>query len=229
MKAIVTLFSLLLFWFSGNAQIDENQLGAWYMLFWNAEFNESPWGVQGDLQYRNWDIAGDLEQLLIRGGVTFKPKNENVKFTLGYANITSGAFGDSNAKSGENRIYQEALIPQRIGQRFFLTHRFRYEQRYVEEQDFRTRYRYNLFVNVPLTSKDLSKNTLYLALYNELFINGQRRIGDERSVEIFDRDRFYAALGYAVKDNLKIQFGFMRQTTDNLSKRQLQFSLHADI
>ena len=28
-------------------------------------------------------IAGDLEQLLLRGGVTFKPEKANIKFTLG--------------------------------------------------------------------------------------------------------------------------------------------------
>ena len=38
------------------------------------------------------------------------------------------------------------------------------------------------------------KKTLYLALYNELFINGQRDIGNSNSVELFDRNRAYAAL-----------------------------------
>lgn len=208
------------------AQIDEDQTGAWYMYFWNTTFGESQWGLQGDIQYRNWDLGGDLEQLLLRGGITFSPKNANVKFTLGYGNITSGAFGESDETSGESRIYQEALLPHKISDRFYLTHRFRYEQRWVEDQDFRTRYRYNLFLNVPLNQKNLGKNAIYLALYNEIFINGEREIGDGRRVELFDRNRFYSALGYAIKDNLKVQAGYMTQTTNALSKGQIQLSLH---
>ena len=219
------LFSLLMS-FSANAQIDEDQTGAWYMYFWNTNFGESQWGLQGDIQYRNWNLGGDLEQLLIRGGLTYSPKNADVKFTLGYGNITSGTFGDSDDTSSESRIYQEALLPHKLSERFYLTHRFRYEQRWVEDQDFRTRYRYNLFLNVPLNQKNLNKNAVYLALYNEIFINGEREIGGGRSVELFDRNRFYSAMGYALKDNLKIQAGYMTQTTDNVSKGQIQLSLH---
>lgn len=196
------------------------------MYFWNTTFGESQWGLQGDVQYRNWNLGGDLEQLLLRGGVTYSPKKADVKFTLGYANITTGEFGDGNDTSNESRIYQEALIPQKLGNRFYLTHRFRYEQRWVEDQDFRSRYRYNLFLTVPLNQKDLNKNSIYVALYNEIFINGEREIGNGRSVELFDRNRFYSALGYAIQDNLKVQAGYMTQTTDNVSKGQLQLSLH---
>jgi len=140
----------------------EDELGAWYMLFWNTKFGESGWGAQGDLQHRNWNLGGDLEQLLLRGGLTFSPKDAGVKFTLGYGHISTGAFGDSKEKTYESRIYQEALIPQKLGDTFYLTHRFRYEQRFVDNQDFRTRYRYNLFLNVPLNNKELTeKNAVY--------------------------------------------------------------------
>ena len=208
------------------AQFDEDQMGAWYMYFFNTTFNEGPWGVQGDVQFRNWDLGGDLEQLLLRGGVTYKPGNANIKFTLGYGNITTGSFGSSSSTTGESRIYQEALFPVKFGNRFYTNHRFRYEQRFVESQDFRTRYRYNLFLTVPLNNTALEQKTFYLALYNELFINGQRGIGDENTVELFDRNRFYTAVGYVLKDGLNVQLGMMKQTTDNWSKRQLQFSLH---
>ena len=224
----IAIFSLLSSQ-KAHAQLNEDQLGAWYMYFFNTTFKESSWGVQGDVQYRNWDIAGDLEQLLLRGGITYKPKNENIKFTLGYGNITTGRFGDDDATTSESRIYQEALFPVLFGKRFHTTHRFRYEQRIVESQDFRTRYRYNLFLNIPLNKAAMEKKTIYLALYNELFINGQRKIGNNREVEFFDRNRFYSGLGYIFKKGLKVQLGFMNQTTDNWGKNQLQFSLHQTI
>lgn len=209
-----------------NAQFDEDQLGAWYMYFFSGKMGEGPWGVQGDAQFRNWDLGGDLEQLLLRGGITYSPENANIKFTLGYGNITTGAFGDDNSTVSESRIYQEALFPTVFADRFFLTHRFRYEQRWVEGQDMRTRYRYNLFMNIPLNQPNLKQGAIYLALYNELFINGERSIGSGNTVEIFDRNRFYTAVGYSIKDNLRTQLGVMKQTTNNWSKNQLQWSLH---
>ena len=51
-------------------QVDEEQLGAWYMYFFNKKFGKSRFGIQGDYQYRTWNGAGDMEQLLLRTGIT---------------------------------------------------------------------------------------------------------------------------------------------------------------
>ena len=67
---------------NANAQINQDKLGAWYMYFFATAFKDTEWGFQGDVQLRNWNLAGDLEQLLIRGGLTYKPKDANIKFTL---------------------------------------------------------------------------------------------------------------------------------------------------
>ena len=227
-KRFIYVFTIVAFLVPNmsNAQEKNDELGAWYMYFYNTTLKDSPWGIQGDLQYRNWNLGGDLEQLLIRSGITYQPKNTQIKFTLGYGNITTGVIGSSDATSGEHRIYQEALYPVKFGNRIYTNHRFRYEQRFVENQDLRSRYRYNLFINVPLNKKTLEKKAIYLALYNEIFINGQRAIGNNNSVEIFDRNRAYAAIGYIIKNGIRVQLGIMSQTTDNQGKNQLQLSLH---
>ena len=222
----ITIIGGLFFTTSFFSQVDEGQTGAWYMYFYNHQFKNSQWGIQGDFQYRDWQLLGDKEQLLLRSGITYRPKNAGVLFTAGFANITSGEFGDSDETSNENRIYQEALIPQKIGNRVLITHRFRYEQRFVENQDFRTRYRYNLFINVPFNNKDLSPKTIYGAFYNELFINGETNIGNNRSVAFFDRNRTYLGLGYVLNTKTRFQLGWMNQTINSWSKPQLQFSMH---
>ncbi|MCM5663742.1 DUF2490 domain-containing protein [Galbibacter mesophilus] len=223
---LIAIFSLLIF--SGiNAQApDEDQLGAWYMYFYNTNFKNSNWGIQGDFQYRDWRGLGDREQLLLRSGLTYTPENSGVKFTLGYANISTGQFGEMDDPILENRIYQEALFSNTLWTRVLLTHRFRYEQRFVESQDFRTRYRYNIFMNIPINNTALVKNTYYLAFYNELFINGERDIGDGRTVEYFDRNRTYLGAGFAISDSIRFQLGWMKQITNNWGKGQLQFSMH---
>jgi hypothetical protein len=222
---------LLIFWFSrlpllAQSGPDEDQLGAWYMYFFTKKFENSQFGIQGDYQFRYWNLGSDLEQLLLRTGVTYQPKNTNLTFTLGYGYVASGQFGESTDRTIESRIYQEALLPQKVSGRFLLTHRFRFEQRWVQNQDFRSRFRYNLFVNVPLNGTELKKNVLYLALYNEIFINAQREIGDGRTVEIFDRNRAYLGMGFGLRDNLRVQGGWMLQSTDQWTKGQLQVGIH---
>ena len=223
---ITLIITTLLFPRVCKSQINEGELGAWYMYFFNTTLKESSWGFQGDIQYRNWNVFGDLEQLLLRGGITYKPKKTNIKFTLGYGNVTTGAFGSDNSTTTESRLYQEALYPVKFGNRFYTNHRFRYEQRFVENQDFRTRYRYNLFLNIPLNKSSMESKTLYIALYNELFINGQRNVGSGNTVELFDRNRLYLGMGYIIKNGLKFQLGIMEQKTDNWVKKQLQVSIH---
>ena len=122
-----SLTGLLLLPGTTQAQtIDEDQLGAWYFYAFNYNRSGSRWGAQGDIQYRNWDTIGDLEQLLIRSGITYRPESLPGKYTLGYANITSGTFGSSSRTLREDRVYQEALFPHRLGERVYVRHRLRY-------------------------------------------------------------------------------------------------------
>lgn len=226
MLAWVSLSGAAVWMTEVRAQVAEDDVGAWYMYFFNTPFKESQWGVQGDVQYRNWDMLGDLEQLLLRGGLTWRPKSGGVMFTLGYANITTGEFGASDATVTENRAYQEASLPQKIGERVYLRHRFRYEQRWLDNQRFRTRYRYAIFLNIPVNQSSMGRGAWYFSLYNEIFINGQRRIGSGREVEYFDRNRLYGALGYSFSEALRVQGGYMYQYTNNFEKGQIQLSLH---
>lgn len=211
---------------SAQNAVDDDELGAWYMLFWNTKFGDTRFGAQGDAQYRNWNLGGDLEQLLLRGGLTYSPERLPILLTLGYGYIESGEFDSDNITSVESRVYQELLWPHRVGKRLHLAHRFRNEQRWVEDQDFRTRFRYALFVNIPINRTAIEPGSLYVALYNEIFVNLENDIGSGRQVDHFDRNRSYGGLGYTLTDKSRVQFGFMHQLTNSFGKNQLQFSLH---
>ena len=87
-------------------------------------------------------------------------------------------------------------------------------------------FRYALFADIPLNGTDPGPGSVYLALYNEIFVNAQRDIGDGRTVELFDRNRSYAALGYGLQNGMRVQFGYMHQESANFGKGQLQISLH---
>lgn len=215
----------LAFTHSATAQIDQGQAGGWYTYAWTDRFEDSRFGWQGDVQHRNWDVDGDLEQLLVRGGATWTPAHSNIRYTLGAAHIRSGAFGPSSADSEETRLYQEAFIPQTVNQRLFFSHRWRLEQRWVEGQDQRNRLRYFLGLNIPLNQDTLAQGAWYLSFYNELFVNLERDIGNNRNVDYFDRNRFYAALGYSLSARTRLQAGYMWQENEFYGKGQLQLNL----
>jgi hypothetical protein len=180
--AVTTGFLFFSFFsFSSFAQ-DEPDLGAWYMYFGGVEFEDSQFGIHAEVQYRNHNIIGDLEQLLLRTGLRYHLKDGSATFTLGYGNITSEGVGEPNNTFYENRIYQEALLRQNVSIAY-LNHRFRYEQRFVDIQDARTRFRYALFINIPLTTKKFTAGGVYIPIYNEIFINGEKLEGVEYSTE----------------------------------------------
>ena len=166
-------------------------------------------------------MDGDFEQRLIRNGLTFKPKESNLLLTLGYGNIQSGEFGPDCSRTQEHRIYQEALIPWKISDRIFTSHRYRFEQRWIEEFKMKTRHRYNLFVNIALNQASFEKGTIYLALYSELFLYSWD--------VVIDRLRVYSAIGYEFTQGSKLQLGVMRQYVNSEPKNQLQLSLHRSI
>lgn len=221
-EKLLPLFLIFSLCFCAGGAAQNNDVGAWYIYFGNARFNNSPLSIHAEAQYRNHNIIGDLEQLLLRTGLQYNLKDNAATFTAGYGFIRSEPEGPDNmSATSENRIYQEALLRQGI-HRVRLIHRFRYEQRFIADLEFRTRFRYALFINLSLNQSTLTKKAWYIALYNELFINGQKI----NNGPVFDRDRVYAALGYMISNRLGIQAGYMKQILENRSKGQLQLSLH---
>lgn len=66
----------------------KNDLGAWYMYFGNNKISKKlNW--HNEIQYRNFDAIGDLEQLLIRTGIGYDLTENNNNVLLGYGFILS--------------------------------------------------------------------------------------------------------------------------------------------
>jgi len=216
------LFSLSAFaLFSVNSIAQSDETGAWYIYFGNIKPKDSKFSLDVEAQYRNHNLGGDLQQLLLRSGVKYNFA-ENFNATAGYAYVLSEAEDTPDNPVRENRLYQEGILSQNVS-RFFFRHRFRYEQRWVEGRDFNTRYRYCLFLDVPVNKPALTKNAVYVALYNEIFING---IKTDDTPGIFDRDRIYLGAGFKFTDNFGVQLGWMNQILETSNKAQIMVSLH---
>lgn len=218
LKAYFFLLAILSINFT-NAQ--DTDTGNWFIYFGNQAINKK-WNWHNEVQYRNYNFAGDTQQLLLRTGIGYNLTENNNNILLGYGFINSQNYipgTDDKADSNEHRIYQQFITRQNFG-RVYLQHRYRVEERFLKD-DFQMRFRYFLALNVPLTKPKMDDNALYFSAYNEIFINAES--------PAFDRDRMYGALGYVINKNFRIEAGFMRQIQEKTARNQFQIVIYNNI
>ena len=194
-----------------SAQSQDSEFGNWLIYIGNKKLSHK-WNLHNEVQYRNYNAIGDLEQLLLRVGLgyTFNESKNNV--LLGYGYILSENYLDNNTDKvsvNEQRIFQQFTSKQKIGI-VSLNHRYRFEQRFVQS-DFKMRLRYFLGLNIPLTKKE--NNKLYFSAYNEIFLNTEPAV--------FDRNRLYGGIGFRINKNIRLEAGYMNQFFEKNSSDQL--------
>lgn len=205
---------LLLFFMCANGNAQDSEVGNWFLYFGNQKINNR-WNFHNEVQYRNYNFAGDLEQLLIRTGIGYNLTENNNNVLLGYGFIRTEPYiplTDEKLVVNEHRIFEQFITKQQFG-RVNVQHRYRFEQRFIED-DFKMRLRYFLSLNVPINKKEMDKNAVYVSAYNEIFINTE--------AAYFDRDRIYGGVGYCFNKSLKMEVGVMSQITQNASRTQFQ-------
>ncbi|WP_080779668.1 DUF2490 domain-containing protein [Chryseobacterium phocaeense] len=214
-KLLYTVLSLG----SITALAQKNDLGAWYMYFGNNKISKKlNW--HNEIQYRNFDAVGDLEQLLIRTGIGYDLSENNNNVLLGYGFILSQPYVNGEKKENiEHRIFQQFITKQKFG-RFNLQHRYRLEERFLQD-DFRMRFRYMIGLNIPITNKEMLPKSLYASVYNEIFLHFDS--------PVFDRNRVYGALGYVINKNMRIEAGYMNQIQENRNRGQIQIGFYNNI
>lgn len=216
MLRILFLFVSLLLITPSQAQ--DSPLGNWLIYFGNkklpAKFN---W--HHEVQYRNYNVIGDLEQLLLRTGIGYNLTEDNNNLLLGYGFIHSQNYGDNGEKNSvnEHRIYQQFITKQKIGP-VSLQHRYRFEQRWIESL-FKVRFRYFLSLNIPLHAPEKTDRVFYLSMYNEVFIQTEGNF--------FDRNRAYAGLGFRLNKQLRFEIGYMNQFLPAFNRDQINVMIFA--
>lgn len=119
-----------------------------YAIFQNSNFDDWPiffrtraiqfqWDLHHEDQYRNYNAIGDLEQLILNSGLGYN-LSENINILMGYGYTLSKNYADETndkAQTSEHRIYQQFISKQK-NQGFSHQHRYRFEQRFLED-DFK--------------------------------------------------------------------------------------------
>jgi len=231
-KIIVPLF--LLATLTINAQeiapepSGENETGIWYMYFGMNKVSER-WSIHTEAQFRYYETSGNFNQMLLRTGANYHI-NPNAIATFGYAYIdTDPSFldfpfadvGFSGNEIIEHRIFEQFILKNKVWE-FLFEHRYRLEQRFIENTAFNTkntqhRARYRIQATLPLT------DTFFLNFYDELFINLQDNL--------FGQNRLYGALGAHITNNSSLQVGWLRNQFSNavFDRLQIGFFFNPDL
>jgi hypothetical protein len=146
---------------------------------------------------------------------------DNIIVTAGFGHIVTYPYGDYPvpATFTEYRAWEQLILSHNSG-RLIFQHRYRLEQRWLENMIKRptqtfvrdgfvysNRFRYKFTLTMPINKDKISKGSIFTAFYDELFIN----FGKNIKYNIFDQNRLYAAIGYQLNPYANIQAGYLNQ------------------
>ena len=213
-------FSILLFPVFGFAQKNiSNQFNAW-ALYTGTHKISSKVNLMTEYQWRRAEGFKHWQQSLLRLGLEYEI-NPKVSVMWGYAWIKTFPYGSQPVlhEFNENRLFEQLNLKDKIG-RFEIQHRYRLEQRWLEQYAknatndivqvdpvYRNRIRYRAMAMVPLSRKEMGDNTLFLNVNNELFVGFGKGIAKNP----IDQNRFIAALGWRFNAQTNMQVGYLNQ------------------
>lgn len=212
MKKIIIGIALLSSLLETKAQEVEGDMNVWFFMLNHYSINDK-WRVGNEIHVRRYDWVKEQEQFLIRPYLDYRLRDE-VVFTVGYTFIKTSSFGPlpSGITVPENNIWEQVTLNQKIG-KLGISHRLRMEHRWVgaivsdgsngfdiDGTNFTNRFRYRLTLRHDLGEK------WFAHVFDEFWFHQ-----DGLKPEAFDRNWFYAGLGYRVAETGNIQLGYMKQ------------------
>jgi len=197
---------------SSQNQVRPNPYGQWLMYFGDNKINKKI-GIHSELQLRNYFLKETVSQTLARVGVNYYV-DPLVMVSGGYGFIETRPSAQNvlGFSTLEHRIWEQLILRHKT-KAVFMEHRYRLEQRFIENLDtkeskFDNRVRYRFQSIFPFYTLSPHLRHYFFSAYNEFFVN----LGTQVSGQIFDRNRLYFAFGYQVSPKLNFQIGYLNQS-----------------
>lgn len=208
---MLTLFFLNgLSLFSQESKVAPNPGGYWISYTGDNKINKRI-GIHSEAQFRNFFIPRTVETFLTRVGLNVYIQPYAMA-TAGYGYFYGTPSNNSviGSKTSEHRSWQQLILRQKT-KNIFMEHRYRLEQRFIENistgakrEDHRLRYRFQTLF--PLYSVSPHLRHFFIAVNNEIMINFR-----SNPSKLFDRNRFFAGIGYQVSPKMNFQLGYLNQ------------------
>jgi len=223
MKPKITIFFLSFCLISFSQKEIATQKNAWVSYLGNHKLSKRI-GLHTEYQWRRENGFQNWQQSLLRIGIDYH-LNSSFSISGGYGWIETFPYGEQPVmhEYTEHRIWQQFNQKNKVEvalRSFEIQHRYRLEQRFLEtytldnvneiiqgKSIFRQRVRYRLMFMIPLSKKTLEDNTLFLNVNNEIFVG----FGKGIAKNVFDQNRFNAALGWKFNPYFSLQLGYLNQ------------------
>lgn len=165
-------------------------------------------GGFAEVQARSYGAFNHFFYNELKAGASYD-LDRNFSLTLAggrYTTYDYRALSDGPLNS-EKRLWEQLIVNQYLS-RLKFEHRYRIEQRWFTFRDgsdtYRNRIRYRLNMFIPLNNHTITRQTTFLSLYDEIFLNP---VGPA-----FERNRLYAGVGYQFDQQWIVQLGWVNQT-----------------
>ncbi len=198
-RAIVIMMALF---FARNGLAQTPGVGTWNVVNTKVTFNNK-WSAFFEAQVRSQKFFNHFSYHEYKGGVGYNFKKQlSVVLALGqYVTYTPDGNFKSPVQSSEFRLWQQFTVNNNID-RFKLEHRYRTEQRFTSA-GYRNRFRYRANLIIPFNKPKVETHTLYASVFDEIFLTNK--------APYFERNRFFAGLGYQFSELFSLQTGILRQ------------------
>jgi hypothetical protein len=184
-----------------HTQAQTDGLGSWNIV--NFKYNvNSKWSLFGEAQLRSLLFYNNFHYHEYKGGGTYiLSKNFSITAGVGrYSTYREGGNFRTPMANDELRTWLQVNMTNALGDVQF-EHRYRAEQRFTSANGYRNRFRYRLAVAAPIARKNNDK--IYFSIWNELFLTNE--------APYFERNRFFAGIGYEFSQNFTWQVGYVNQ------------------
>lgn len=185
---------------NGNAQTDG--LGSWSVT--NLRYNISKkWLVWSEFQLRSYRFYNHFFYHEMKGGLQYNiSKRANVLIGTGqYLTYSTGGSFKSPVTAREYRFWEQFTFTDKVD-RLMLEHRYRIEQRWFTT-GYRNRFRYRLNLILPINKPSFDPKTFFVTTFNEIFLTNK--------APHFERNRFFAGIGYKLSSLFFFQSGYCNQ------------------
>ncbi|UFH56869.1 DUF2490 domain-containing protein [Spirosoma sp. KNUC1025] len=210
LTALLSVFTLSSI-FAQTSLTSPTPLGTWLIGTVQLPGGEKKWGGFAEIQGRSNATFKQFFYNELKAGVSYDlDRNFSLMLAGGrYATYDYQALSDGPLNT-EIRLWEQLIINQYLS-RLKFEHRYRVEQRWFTYRDgthpYRNRIRYRLNTFIPINNRTVTDKTFFLSVYDEIFLNP---IGPT-----FERNRFYAGVGYQLNSQLVLQLGVVNQTNYN--------------
>jgi hypothetical protein len=196
------------------AHITETNATSWWIYSGDHRI-AGPWGIFTEVQVRRADFLDIWQQLQFRDAATYR-FSPHIQVAAGYVWTRTGRYGEFPAAqpSLEHRIYEQLVVKQEF-QHGDLEHRYRVEERWLQNYTSNTayfwrqqdRFRYQLKGSIPLPISDPRNARWYLFGAGEVFLH----FGPNHGSNSFDQTRAFGGVGYKLSSTNKLEVAYQNQ------------------